>query len=368
MKILKIMLMAVVLIFLNWPAQAQVKKLRVFVVSSYHKDYLWEVENNEGFCAGLLDFKFLDNKAQADAFTLNDYVETDKLVLKKAWLDSKRKNTKNEMQQSALGILAQIEAFKPDLILTGDDNASNYIGTQFIDKNIPVIFRGIIGTPVKYGLAESIEHPGHNITGILKNGYPKDTIEYFLKLVPNAKTFAILGDASETSRGKAKRITQLIDSGKVSLKLVDTVLTNSYTEWKNAVSKLQNKVDAFFFVNHNTIKDDNGASVDPFEVMSWYLQNIKKPEMSGEKQFVLEGALMTVDDSAYKQSYEQVRLMDMVIHEKKNPADIPCVLPERGKFIVNRERAQMLGIDLSGKGFIEQYVDKASSMEKYPPK
>jgi ABC-type uncharacterized transport system substrate-binding protein len=366
MKVLYVILPVLILIGLAPAAHAEQKKLRIFVVNSYHKEYLWEQEVNEGFCAAMLDFKFLDNEEQVLKYTSSDYVETDKVILKKVWMDSKRKNLKSEMEQAATGILTQIKEFNPDLIILGDDNASNYIGTQFIDSNIPVLFRGIVGTPAKYGLADSIEHPGHNITGILKYGYPEDTVKDFLKLVPGAKTFAILADGSETSRGKAKEVIQLDESGKFPLKLAETVLTNSYAEWQAAALRLQGSVDAFFIINHNTLKDENGDTVDPFKAVAWYLNNIKKPEMTWERQMVEEGFLIAADDSAYKQGYDVVRMANMVIHEKKNPGDIPCVLPSRGKIMVNRQRAQMLGINLSDKDFIEEYIDKSLALEKYP--
>jgi ABC-type uncharacterized transport system substrate-binding protein len=366
MKIFHVIFSVSILFVLVSAAHAEQKKTKIFVVNSYHREYLWELEANEGFCAALLDFKFLDNKDQAEEYTRNDYVETGNVIIRKAWMNTKRRNSRLEMEQSAVEILRRIKTFGPDLIILGDDNASNYIGTQYIDSPIPLVFRGIVGTPMKYGLADSIEHPGHNITGVLKLGYPKDTLENFLKLVPQAKTFAVLADNSETSRAKAKEIIQFEDSGKSPLKLVETVLVDSYAEWQDAALRLQDRVDAFFILNHNTLKDENGISVDPFKVTAWYLHSIKIPEMTWEKQFIQEGFLITADDSAFNQGYEAVRMAHMIIHEKKNPADIPCMIPSRGKIIVNRQRAQMLGINLIDKNFIEQYVDKSLALEKYP--
>ncbi|MBF0504164.1 MAG: hypothetical protein HQL14_03580 [Candidatus Omnitrophica bacterium] len=342
------------------------QKLRIFVVNSYHREYVWEQEVNEGFCAAMLDFKFLDSKDQADIYTSLDFVETDHIVLKKVWMDSKRKNIKNDLKEATREILKQINEFKPDLIVVGDDNASNYIGSNFVDTKTPVVFRGIIESPVKYGLADSLEHPGHNITGILKPGYPQDTIENFSKLVPQAKTFAILADNSETSKGKIRGVVRYEETGKSPLKLTEIVYANSFSEWQDAALRLQKSVDAFLIVNHNTLKDETGASADPLKVTAWYLQNIKKPDMTWERQMLKEGYLLAADDSAYKQGYEVVRLADMVIHQKKSPADIPCLIPQRGKILANRQRAQMLGIDVSDKNFIEGFEEKASALEKYP--
>lgn len=354
-----------VLGFVSAICQAQTKT-RIFVVSSYHSEYLWSQDTNLGVCAGLLDFKFLDKKTQTDEFTRKDFVETEKTIVKKAWMDTKRKGAKDEIAQATAKIVEVIKEFKPDLILLGDDNAANYIGNQFIDTNIPIVFWGINGIPLKYGLLDSLEHPGHNVTGIYQAGYLKESVEYLKKLVPDIKTFAILSDDSETGRSKAKELESLTAEGKLPLKLVGSVITNSFSEWQTKTLALQSEVDVFFVLNHNTLKDEQGKPVDQLQAGAWYLKNIKKPDCGHEKQFVQEGLLLVVDDSGFKQGYEAVRMAHLILHEKKNPAHIPVIAPKRGAIIVNRQRAEMLGIDLSGKGFIEEYVDKALALEKYP--
>jgi len=117
-------------------------KARIFVVSSYHAGYLWSQDTHAGVCAALLDFNFLDNKEQVSEYTATDYVESSKAVVKKVWMDSKRKNTERDLVRTTARILNEIETFKPDLILLGDDNAADYIGNQYIDSGIPVIFGG----------------------------------------------------------------------------------------------------------------------------------------------------------------------------------------------------------------------------------
>lgn len=365
MKIMKTLLILIFIFCFNLVGYGQ-QKTRIFVVSSYHREYLWSQDTNAGVCAALLDFKFLDNKAQTDEYTQNDFVETEKTIVKKAWMDTKRKSAKNEIAQATAKIVEAIKEFKPDLILLGDDNATNYIGTQFIDTNIPVVFWGVDATPLKYGLLDSIARPGHNVTGIYQPGYYQECLEYLNKLVPDLKTFAILSDDSETGRTKAKMIKKVTEETNPTLKLTETFLTNSFSEWQSAVLRLQNKVDAFFVVNHNTLKDEQGNPVDQLKAGAWYLRNIKKPECSPEKQFVQEGMLLVVDDSGFKQGYEAVRMAHMILREKKEPKDITVIAPTRGAIIVNRQRAQMLGINLSGKDFIEEYIDKALALEKYP--
>ena len=340
----------------------KVKKTRIFIVDSYHREYLWSQDTNEGVCNAILEFGYMDNKNQIKELVKNDYVETSKAIVKKSWMDTKRKSNKDEMVKSTARIVKEIKTFNPDALLLGDDNAVNYIGNQFINTKIPIFIWGVDNTPLKYGLVDSIEKPGHNVTGTYQTGYYTESLEFLKKIVPGIKTFAVLSDDSETGRAKMKKIQQLADEGKLPVKLVEAVATNSYSKWKTKAIELQKKVDAFFIVNHNTIKDASGNPVDQLEIGAWYLRNIKKPECGPEKQFVIEGMLCSADDSGFKQGYTAAKLMYEVLEKGKDPATLPFRAPERGVLVVSRQRAQMLGIKLTEKMGIEEYIDKCLAL------
>ena len=347
-------------------AHGEAKKLRIFVVSSYHREYLWSQDTNKGLCAAFKDFKFLDNDQQIDEYTKNDFVETDTVVIKKAWMDTKRKNKKEEIAITTASVVGEIKAFAPDLVLLGDDNATNFIGAHLANTSVPIVFWGVDFNPLAYGYIDTIAHPGHNVTGVYQSGYFKESLEDLKKLFPDLKTFAILSDGSETGKAKSRVITKLAEEKQLPLQLVDQVATNSFSEWQDKAGELQNRVDAFFVVNHGSLKDDDGAPVDSLKAGAWYLANIKKPEASPEKQFVQEGMLLSVDDSGFKQAYEAGRMADMILHQKKSPADIAVIAPIRGAMMVNRQRAAMLGVDVLRKDFIEEFIEKSAALEKYP--
>ena len=344
----------------------QAGKLKIFVVSSYHREYLWSQDTQKGVCAGLVEFGFLDNKDQAVEFTKQDFVESSSTVVKKSWMDTKHRNSTSEIAITTRRVVNEISGFKPDLILLGDDNAANYIGNQFIDTDIPVVFWGINGLPLKYGLLDSLKQPGHNVTGIYQAGYLKECLEFLKKVVPKIETFAILSDDSPTGRSKVKALENLCRTGQVSLKLVESVVTNSLSEWKSKALSLKDKADVFFMLNHNSIKDHNGNPVDQLEIGAWYLRNIKIPECAHEKQFAIEGMLCVCDDSGYNQAWEAVKLAHRILKKREKPSEIPVETPQRGPFIVNRERAEMLGITVTAEMGVEKYMDKALALRKHP--
>ena len=338
---------------------------RILVVSSYHSEYLWSQSTQRGLTAAMLKYRYLDSQQQADAFTRADHVESSRMVIKKEWMDTKRKNSQVDIAEAAQRILLAIRDFRPDLVMLGDDNAANYIGNLLLDTKTPVVFWGINGLPLKYGLIDEMDRPGHNVTGVWQQGYHKESLDLLKKIAPGAKTFAILACDSETSRPNVKRIQALAAEGKLPLKLVDAVVTNSFAEFKAKTTALSSKVDAFFVLNHDTMKDANGQYVDMLTVGRWYLENIKKPEASHEDQFVLEGMLLTANDYGYNQSYLAFEMAYDILEQGLDPGRMRVRSPGRGPLMVNARRARMLGLPLDGnKHLIEEMVDTAAALKK----
>ena len=54
------------------------QKQKIFVVSSYHKSYLWSQSTQKGLTDAMLNYGYLDNIQQAKDFTKNDHVESSK--------------------------------------------------------------------------------------------------------------------------------------------------------------------------------------------------------------------------------------------------------------------------------------------------
>lgn len=350
---------------ISQPAVAADKqKHRILVVSSYHRDYLWTHDTQHGLVAAMLHYGYLDDPRQGEDFSATDQVESSKVVLKKLWMDSKRRDSVADMARATERILAQIDRFKPDLVLLGDDNAVKYIGSQLLDTAIPVVFWGVNGLPLKYGLIDSMDHPGHNITGVWQRGYYQDALQLLHKLVPGAKTFAILACDSVTSRAHIKRIQAQARDGLLPLQLIDTVSTNSLVEFKLRARALSELADAFFILNHDTLHDEHGKPVAMLDVGRWYLQHIQRPEATHQSQFVREGMLLAADDSGYKQAYLAFEMVYDILELGMTPGHIRTRTPKRGALMVNRRRAGALGIDLKAHAAdIDVVIDESLALE-----
>ena len=349
-------------------SDADSPKARIAVVSSYHSGYLWSQDTNRGVVKALLDFGYLDSQAQADAFTRDHHVESSTAVVQKLWMDTKRKNSPAEMSAAVDRTVAAVDAFIPDILLLGDDNATNLIGNHYVDTELPVVFWGVNGHPLKYDLVDSIERPGHNVTGIYQAGYLRECVLFTQKLIPGIQKIAVLSDASPTGRSKAKELMRLVREEQLPVELVATVVTNSEEQWKASALELSPQVDAFFVLNHNTLRTADGAPVDQLAIGAWYLKNIRKPEISHERQFVEEGMLAAVDDSGFRQGYEAVKICHRILHDGESPSTIPVYAPARGPFVVNLERAAMLGLTdvVNASPAVEERIETALALTQHP--
>lgn len=341
------------------------QKKRIFVVSSYNREYLWSQSTQQGLVASLLKYHYLDTPQQADAFTKVDYVESSRAVIKKEWMNTKRSNSQSEIAVTTQRIMKILLDFHPDLVMLGDDNAAHYIGNQLLDTATPVVFWGVNGLPLKYGLVDSMDRPGHNVTGVWQQGYHKESLELLHRVVPAAKTFAILACDSETSRPWVKQIQTMARNDQLPLELVDTVATNSFEEFKKRALELAGKVDAFFVLNHDTMKDPQGNHVDMLVVGKWYLENIVKPEATDQDQFVREGMLLTANDYGYNQSYLAFEMAYDILEQGLNPGRMRPKTPAEGPLMINTKRAAVLGVHLDEETRkVVQLVGTADALEK----
>lgn len=347
-------------------AQAASPK-RIAIVSSYHPEFLWTSETNEGVLKALYEHGYLVDPSEGEIFTREEFYQNDKVVLQKWWMDSKRKSTFPEIQREVTRIINDLNDFEPDIVLTGDDNATNYLGNYYIDSETFLVFWGVNGSPMKYGLLDSLEKPGHNITGVYQADYLKESVEFLQSLFPEIETIALLSDDSVSSRAKRKKLQRLGETGELPVQIVTDIATNDYAEWQRQALEAAKYADAFFMLNHNTLKDASGGPIDHMKIGAWYLRNISIPEVSYENHFIEEGMLSAVSDSGVKQGYMATKLAIRIL-EGEDPANMAVTAPSRGDYVVNRERAIMLDVyeDIKDNKKIEAWVEKAQALIKYP--
>ena len=361
MKLLTAFLAMFVTLGSALPAHAAKKK--IMVVSSYAADYGWSQETSKGLAAAMLKIGWFDTKEQIEEFAKNDKAETSKVILSKYWMDAKKKTKPEEKLAAAERIMAAAADFKPDLVFLGDDDAAEYIGRRYLDTPTPVVFWGVNNTPVKYGLLDSAEKPGHNVTGVYQSGYYKESLELVKKLVPKAQTFAVLTENSTTGKAYASNVGRMHTQGLLKLKLVDSIVVADFEEFKAKALDLAKRADVIFYGQYTSLKDAAGAPVKDATVTKWIVEHIKVPDAVGLDTFVKQGLLCAAVDSGYKQAWEAVMMAQNILDKNIKPADIAALAPTRGPLTVNLQRAAQLGIKITKDMGVEESIKDSTALK-----
>lgn len=187
------------------PASAK----RCLYISSYHQGYAW----SDGVERGLRS------------------VLEDKCELRQFDMDTKR--NKSEQYKEEIGLQAKqlIESWKPDVVITADDNAAKYlIQPYFRNHEIPFVFCGINWTAAEYGF------PYDNVTGMVEVAPIYPLLEKVQDLIHNPKTAIYIGANTLTEEKNLARFMKATSKLNIDL---DSALANSVEEWLQAYNKAQ---------------------------------------------------------------------------------------------------------------------------------
>ena len=338
---------------------AEKRKVRIGLVSSYHRGDAWENLAAEGLTATLLKLGYLDDQAQIEQLLRDDRVESGRAQIRKWWMDSKRRKSTLEIAETLDAMLPQIESFAPDILVLGDDNATNYIGNLFLDTALPIVFWGVNGTPVKYDLLDSAERPGHNVTGVYQSVYQVYAMEKLKVIAPHLKTAAVISDDTPTGRASTKVLRMAMSQGTLPLQIKEHVITNDYDTMKQAVLRLQSVVDVLLVSPVATFRNPAGELISRQETTKWITSHSNLPEVGVNRSYVRYGLFCAVDDSAYAQASLAIKMMDDILAGRSRPESMPAVTPPPGGFFVNSARARQLGLlDAAQRsGMVDGFVE-----------
>ncbi|MEW5852268.1 MAG: ABC transporter substrate binding protein [Myxococcota bacterium] len=302
--------------------------LRIYVANSYHAEFSWTREMVGGFTRTLAEGGLVEGR---------DY------VLHQGFMDAFSRPDEPSMRQAARPILREIAALKPGLVFTTDDDALRHVGLRLDD--VPVVFAGINGVEkyVGTGRVESLERPGHNLTGVYQTTYYRECISLLQKVVPSIKTFAVVADWTTTSQEQIKELQQILPT--LSARLQETHVSDKLEEWQRFVLDLQDRVDAIFLLNANAVHDRSGRKVEPSEVYRWVANHSRLPDTSTWNEPVQSGILLSASDDAANQGHHAATLALRIL-DGESPGTLAVVTPPNGVPLLNLKRANALRLRL----------------------
>ncbi len=234
---------------------------------------------------------------------------------------------------------------KPNLMLALATPSAQ--ACQNVTNTIPIVF-GAVTDPVKAGLVESIEKPNGNITGT-SDQWPYDKqFEFLREILPNAKSIGVILNPSESNtEASMKKIKQVVI--KYNFDLVEAPVSST-SEIFSAANSLVGKCDVFFAPADNTVL----SGLEAFVKVS-RTNNI--PLFVGDEGSVEKGGIATFGVDYYQLGKETGKLIVRVL-EGENISDIPVVVNNSGKLIVNEEAVKYFNIKIPDKYYQQAKIIK----------
>lgn len=225
-------LLAAVLTYASAPPPVMAAAKKCLFVSSYHKGYAHADQIETGLRS-----------------TLKGHCE-----LRQFDMDTKRRSSTADMKKSALAAREIIDSWKPDIVITADDNAVKYlIEPYYKDKKLPFVFCGLNWTAAEYGL------PYSNATGMIEVAPVGTMLDRAANIVSKLERAFYLGADILSETKNLKRFQTA--AKKMGFKL-DHALVGSTEDWIEAYARAQ-EYDVVIIGSRNGVKEwDHDKAVD----------------------------------------------------------------------------------------------------------
>jgi len=308
---------------------------RVFILHSYEKDDVCGKPQNDGILAALKHAGFTENN---------------NLDVQFYYMDTKRKNNTSVLiEKQASAALEKIRKFKPDILVTLDDNAFRSVALKLVDSGIPIVFSGMNGQPEIYNqqklFMNSRANPGHNITGVYEKLHIAEAIRVHSRLFPDLKKVLIITDQSPTGRAINIQIKLELSDESTSIGW-EMKVVKSWDEYKSEIiSANDNPEIGAIYPVALLLKDKNGNTYTAPQILKWTTQVSKKPELALNYAFLKMGLFGGAAVDFYVMG-EQAGKMAVRILKGENTGNISIEDASRSALAFNLKRARQLQITI----------------------
>jgi len=315
---------------------------KAVILFSYRQGW-WAVEDeNRGIAEGLADM---------------GYIEGRNISITRLYMNTKTVNkTTRQMETAAADLIRQVKVIDPDVMFIMDDDALRHVGAKLLDTDLPIVFGGInlFVTDPDYGwidetkrapLADSLEKPGHNITGVLERIAIASGFNLLHQILPEARKALFLSDKSFLSRQLLRAAGDKKAFSNLPMTIVQQLFTDDYEEMKKTILAHQDKVDCIVMFLPWTLVDSKGNHVPQDKVVRWILENNKRPGIAYLDILAEEGYLCGVVVDMEQQGVH-AGIMAGRILKGESPGDIPILDPVANRITINLARAKQLNIEI----------------------
>lgn len=203
-------------------------------------------------------------------------------------------------------------------------------------SSVPIVFAAITD-PVAAKLVDSLDHPGHNLTGT-SNRWPfEKQLALIPQVLPTARRIAAVWNPGEVNSQAAMAAIRPLAT-KAGLTLVEVPVAST-ADVALAATSVAEKADAFLMIPDNTVLAATGSLVN-------VCLEARKPLIGGDRDTVKQGSLATYGYDYYELGLATAEMAgDILVHGRK-PAALPVRFPPTATLVVNQKTASVLGITL----------------------
>jgi putative ABC transport system substrate-binding protein len=233
----------------------------------------------------------------------------------------------------------ELVGLNPNVIVSAASNANPILRQE--TTTIPIV-GALIADPIKLGLAESFNHPGRNVTGILVtlDGLPGKQAGLLLELTPKASSIGVLvNPAGATSPIMIRDIEAAIRGTPIRLAPIEvrtaSDLNAAFERLKHdGVEGLVVPQDPLFFTVAEQIISLAAVA--------------RLPAIYGIRQHVEEGGLMSYGIN-FPQNFRRAAYFVDRILKGSRAGDLPIELATKLELVINLKTAKALGLEVPAK-------------------
>ena len=237
-------------------------------------------------------------------------------------------------------IASDLVRLKVDLIIV----QTNYIAevTKRATRTIPLVLPWAVD-PVGSGLAESLAHPGGNVTGlsVMNAELAGKKLQFLREVIPNIRRVAVLALAHATEPGFATGARRLIDQlREPAQQLGITILPQapgSATDIPKAFAAMHRDGAKALIVQSSALSFEHRKLIAELAAQ----QHL--PAIYDFKYAAEAGGLISYGPDMVQMFLRSAELVDKIF-KGENPAAIPFEQPSKYELVINLKTAKALGL------------------------
>lgn len=226
----------------------------------------------------------------------------------------------------ALSIKAIIEEFNPDVVITSDNAAAEYvIMPHYKNATLPFVFCGINWDASIYGL------PYQNVTGMVEVDFITTILKHLREYAKGDKIGFIAPEGFST-QNYVENYTK-----RLKIAFTQTYFVKTFQEWKQRYLELQQQVDMLILFPPESL-----VGWDEAQMASFIAQNTLIPSGAVHAwlmPYVLLGIAKVPEEQGTWAAQTALKIL-----AGTSPSEIPLTKNKQGKLFINLRLGNKLGI------------------------